>query len=107
MKYEIPREVFKQRLTDKQNFAIIDVQDTGRAGKLQFEGTVNIPFGGEFAQTFAAQYPQKQQNVILFSLTPGDEAPQQAADALESAGYNFVYYYRGSNLDVVLDKGLN
>lgn len=107
MKYEIPREVFKQRLNDKHTFVMIDVQDAGRAGKLKFEGTVNIPFGDNFAQTFAAQYPQKQQNVILFSLTAGDEAPAQAADALSSAGYSFVYYYRGSSVDVVLDKGLN
>lgn len=107
MRYEIPREIFKQRLNDKLNFAIIDVQDAGRAGKLKFEGTVNIPFGSDFAKTFAGQYPSKQQNVILFSLTPGDEAPQQAADALEAAGYSFVYYYRGSGQDVVLDKGLN
>jgi len=107
MKYEIPREVFKQRLTDKHTFVIIDVQDAGRAGKLQFEGTSNIPFTADFAKAFAALYPQKQQNVILFSLTPGDEGPQQAAEALENAGYNFVYYYRGSAQDVVLDKGLN
>lgn len=107
MKYEIPREMFKQRLTDKHTFAIIDVQDAGRAGKVKFEGVVNIPFGSDFAKTFAAQYPKKDQNVILYSLTSGDEAPQQAAEALENAGYNFVYYYRGSTNDVVLDKGLN
>lgn len=107
MKYEIPREVFKQRLNDKHTFAIIDVQDAGRAAKVKFDGIVNIPFGSDFATAFAAQYPQKQQNVILYSLTAGDEAPMQAADALASAGYNFVYFYRGTSADEVLDKGLN
>ena len=107
MKYEIPREVFKQRLTDKQTFAIVDVQDASRAGKLQFEGTVNIPYDSNFSSAFANQFPQKQQNVILFSLTKGDEAPSQAAESLHSAGYHFVYYYCGTEMDLVLDKGLN
>ena len=107
MKYEIPREVFKQRLNERHTFVMVDVQDTTRAGQLKFEGTVNIPYSSDFAGAFAGQYPQKQQNVILFSLTPGDEAPLMAADALEAAGYQFVYFYRGSDKDVVLDKGLN
>jgi len=107
MKYEIPREIFKQRLNDKLNFVMIDVQDPARAGKLKFEGTSNLPFTPDFAKAFAAQFPEKTQNVILFSLTLGDDKPSLAADALENAGYNFVYYYRGSDADVVLDKGLN
>lgn len=107
MKYEISREVFKQRLNDKHTFAMVDVQDAIRAGKLKFEGTVNIPYGPSFSAEFAGQYPQKNQNVILFTLTPGDDAPALAAEQLAQAGYNFVYYYLGSQSDVVLDKGLN
>ena len=107
MKYEIPREVFKQRLTDKHTFVMVDVQDAARAAKLPFEGTLNIPYGADFSAQFAVQFPQKNQNVILFTMTPGDDAPVLAADELAAAGYNFVYYYLGSTSDVVLDKGLN
>jgi hypothetical protein len=102
MKYEIPREMFKQRLGDKHNFVFVDLQ-----GGTPFDGTVGIGFDENFLSSFSSQYPKKEQNVILFSLKEGDEAPQRAADALSTAGYHYVYFYRGSPRDLVLDKGLN
>jgi hypothetical protein len=102
MKYEIPREMFKQRLGDKHNFVFVDLQ-----GGTPFEGTVGMAYNEGFLASFSSQYPKKEQNVILFSLKEGDEAPQQAADALSTAGYHYVYFYRGSARDLVLDKGLN
>ncbi len=104
MKYEISREVFKQRLGEKLNFAFIDVQS---AVVVPFEGTVHMPYSGDFVAKFSAQYPTKSQNVIVYALNPADESPVKAADELASAGYQFVYFYRGSAKDLVLDKGLN
>jgi hypothetical protein len=104
MKYEIPREVFKQRLNDKLNFAMIDVQEQVA---ISFEGTQHIPFGADFVTKFSAKYPAKSQNVIVYALNREDEAPAKAADELAAAGYQFVYFYCGSDKDLVLDKGLN
>lgn len=103
MKYEIAREIFKQRLEDRQNFVFVDVGGPG----VSFEGSESMPYDGAFAGTFGAKYPSKTQNVVVYSLRPGDENPERAADALAEGGYRFVYYYRGSEADVVLDKGLN
>lgn len=102
MKYEIPREMFKQRLEHRHNFVMVDVR-----GGAPFENIVGLPYNDGFLGSFSGQFPQKGQNVILFSLKEGDEAPQKAADALSAAGYQYVYWYRGGPGDVVLDKGLN
>ena len=104
MKYEIPREMFKQRLVDKHNFVFVDVQSSVAVA---FEGTEHMPYGSDFTQRFAAKYPAKNQNVIVYAMNPVDESPVKAAEDLAQAGYQFVYYYRGSAKDLVLDKGLN
>ncbi len=104
MMYEIPREIFKQRLEDKLNFAFVDVNATPG---IVFDGSVHLPFSSGFAQAFAAKYPSKTQNVILYATMSESELPAQAAQELTSAGYQFVYFYRGSEKDIVLDKGLN
>ena len=106
MKYEISRESFKQRLEERLNFVMIDLQPEAKTAA-KYENAVFMNFGPSFKQDFTAQYPNKNQNVILYSLLKGDNTPAEAADALADAGYNFVYYYKGSPDDVVLDKGLN
>jgi hypothetical protein len=68
---------------------------------------VNIPFGPNFKKDFSSQYPDKGQNIVLYSLQKGDASPKQAADELAELGYHFVYFYHGTPDDVVLDKGLN
>jgi hypothetical protein len=107
MKYEISREIFKQRLEDKLNFVFIDLANATEAQKIKFEPAVNIPYSAGFSNQFGGQYPNKNQNVILYSLVKGDQNPAQAATELASSGYNFVYYYQGTPADIVLDKGLN
>ncbi|MFP5457943.1 MAG: hypothetical protein ACLGG7_04360 [Bacteriovoracia bacterium] len=104
MKYEIPREVFKQRLEDKLNFALVDVHSQV---VVAFEGSTHMPYGPNFVSSFETKYPAKNQNVLLYSLNSSDESPAKAADELAQAGYQFVYFYRGSDKDIVLDKGLN
>jgi hypothetical protein len=64
-------------------------------------------YTSQFKTEFTTQYPNKNQNVVLYSLAKGDDAPAKAAEDLAQAGYNFVYYYSGTPDDVVLDKGLN
>lgn len=106
MKYEISREAFKQRLEDRLNFVFVDLLPPERS-TVKFENVVNINYSSNFGKEFSTQFPDKNQNVLLYSLQKGDEAPAQAAQDLAELGYNFVYYYNGTPDDVVLDKGLN
>ena len=106
MKYEIPREAFKQRLEERLNFVFVDLLPADRT-PAKFENVVHINYSSQFKTEFATQYPNKNQNVVVYSLQKGDEAPAKAANDLAEAGYNFVYFYNGTPDDVVLDKGLN
>jgi hypothetical protein len=107
MKYEISREIFKQRLEDKLNFVFIDLASATDAEKIKYENSINIPYSSNFSSQFGTQYPNKNQNVILYSLVKGDKNPASAANDLASSGYNFVYFYEGTPADIVLDKDLN
>lgn len=104
MKYEIPREAFKQRLENRLNFVFVDLQSGN--SPVSFENVEKLSYGPGFKDQFSAKYPNKSQNVILYSMA-GDDAPTKAAQELADAGYNFVYYYNGNKDDSILDKGLN
>jgi hypothetical protein len=106
MKYEIPREAFKQRLEDRLNFVFVDLLPADKT-PVKFENVVHMNYTSQFKTEFTTQYPNKNQNVVLYSLAKGDDAPAKAAEDLDQAGYNFVDYYSGTPDDVVLDKGLN
>lgn len=106
MKYEIPREAFKQRLEERLNFVFVDLLPEDRT-PVKFENVVYLNYSSQFKNDFSGQFPNKNQNIVLYSLQKGDEAPAKAAQDLSDLGYNFVYYYNGSPEDVVLDKGLN
>lgn len=106
MKYEIPREAFKQRLGDRLNFVFVDLLPADKT-PVKFENVVHINYSSEFKNEFSSQFPNKNQNVVVYSLNKGDENPAKAADDLAGMGYNFVYFYNGTPDDVVLDKGLN
>ena len=107
MMYEIAREIFKQRVGKKHNFAIMDLSSEGDFGKNELKGSENLPYSDSFLSQFKGKYPDKNQNVLLYSLVEGDNNPIDAAKALQDDGYNFVYFYRGNPEDVILDKGLN
>lgn len=106
MKYEIPREAFKQRLEDRLNFVFVDLLSADRT-PVKYENVEHINYSANFKSEFSSKFPNKNQNVVLYSLKKGDEAPSLAANDLADLGYNFVYYYSGTADDVVLDKGLN
>lgn len=106
MKYEIPREVFKQRLEERLNFVFIDLLPADRT-PAKYENVVHINYSSKFKDEFSSQFPNKNQNIVLYSLQKGDDAPERAANDLAEQGYNFVYYYCGSKDDGILDKGLN
>ena len=107
MKYEIPREIFKQRLNNRLNFKFVDVQPKELSQKIVFADVDNIPYSSSFADELSKNISDKAQNIIVYSLTFADESPKLAAEALSDKGYQFVYYYCGSDKDIVLDKGLN
>lgn len=105
MKYEIPREMFKQRLEDRLNFALIDLM--GESHPVKYENVTSLKYSETFKTDFVKLYPNKAHNILLFTLLEGDESPSKAAAELMELGYHFVYFYHGSAEDVVLDKGLN
>lgn len=106
MKYEIPREAFKQRLEDRLNFVFVDLLPADRT-PVQFKDVEHMNYSSQFKTEFSSKFPNKNQNVVVYSLQKGDDAPAKAAQDLSEAGYNFVYFYNGTPDDVVLDKGLN
>jgi hypothetical protein len=106
MKYEIPREMFKQRLEDRLNFIFVDLLPADRT-PVKYENVDHINYSSNFKNEFSTKYPNKSQNVMLYSMQKGDDAPAKAAQDLADLGYHFVYYYNGTADDVVLDKGLN
>ena len=106
MKYEVPREAFKQRLGDRLNFLFVDMLPENRT-PAKFADSVHMKYGTSFKDEFLKAYPNKNQNIMLYSLERDDHSPAMAADVLSQEGYNFVYFYKGSPEDVVLDKGLN
>lgn len=106
MNYEIPREAFKQRLEDRMNFVLVDLLPADRT-PVKYENIEHMNYGPDFKQTFSSKYPNKTQNIILFSLEKGDRNPEKAAQELTDLGYHFVYFYHGSADDIVLDQGMN
>lgn len=106
MKYEISRESFKQRLEDRLNFVFVDLLPAERT-PVKYENVEHINYTSQFKSDFQAKIPEKTKNIVLYSLQKGDDAPVRAANDLEELGYHFVYFYRGTAEDVVLDKGLN
>ncbi len=106
MKYEIPREAFKQRLEERLNFVFVDLLPADRT-PVKFENVTHINYSSQFKAEFSSLFPNKNQNVVLYSLENGDDAPAKAANDLEELGYHFVYFYNGTPEDMVLDKGLN
>jgi len=106
MKYEIPREMFKQRLEDRLNFVFVDLLPEDKT-PVKFENVEFMNYSSDFKNQFASKFPSKTQNVVLYSLKKGDDAPAKAAQDLADLGYHFVYFYNGSAEDNVLDKGLN
>lgn len=104
MKYEIPREAFKQRLENRLNFVFIDLE----AGKssVNFENVEQMSYGPQFREDFSAKFSNKSQNIILYSMN-GNDVPEKAAQDLTDAGYQFVYFYKGNSEDHILDKGIN
>lgn len=107
MMYEISKEVFKQRVNTKSNFAILDLYEDRDAKDLALKNTEAMNFDGNFISTIESKYPSKSQNILVYSLKNGDNRPAEAAKKLSDAGYQFVYYYVGDLDDRYLDKGLN
>jgi hypothetical protein len=104
MNYEIPREMFKQRLDERLNFILIDIS---KNPSNVFKDTESLVFSGSFKQDIEKKFPDKIKNYLLFSFVNNDENLKLAAREMENSGYQFVYYYQGSEKDIVLDKGLN
>ena len=84
MKYEIPREAFKQRLEDRLNFVFVDLLPADKT-PVKFENVVHMNYTSQFKTEFTSQYPNKNQNVVLYSLAKGDDAPAKAAEDLAQA----------------------
>jgi hypothetical protein len=58
MNYEIPREMFKQRLEDRLNFVFVDLLPEDST-PVKFENVVHINYSSNFKTEFAAKYPKQ------------------------------------------------
>jgi hypothetical protein len=103
MFYEVSREAFKQRLENKLNFVVIDLTQNKEAF---FKDTDALSYGPQFLSDFKNKYTDKSRNYLLYSLKTNQDV-KMAAESLAKDGYQFVYFYVGSEKDLVLDKGLN
>jgi hypothetical protein len=103
MFYEISREEFKKRLGSKLNFSIVDLNSETE----ELKDTIKMSYTENFSSTFSQTESDKNKNIILFSFKKGDDTPKLAAESLNEAGFANVYFYRGEEKDVQLDKGLN
>lgn len=95
MFYEISREVFKQRVETPLEFAIIDLTKGGAGLKVAKSHVYN----DEFVSEFQAAYPDKNQNILLFSYDENDSSPKVAGKKLVDSGYQLVYYYLGNKVN--------
>ena len=110
MFYEISQEIFKQKLEKQLNFYIIYVGSNAVFGQINLKKIEFISYQQEFLETFVFRFPNKIQNIILFSFEPLLITQNDWSDLMKKIkelGYQFIYYYRGHLSDNILDKGLN
>jgi len=62
MKYEIPREAFKQRLEERMNFVFVDLLPAEKT-PVKFENVVHINYDSQFKTQFSSQFPNKNQTL--------------------------------------------
>lgn len=91
MFYEVSREIFKQRVEKPAGFAIIDLTKNGSGIK----DTEKFAYSEKLISEISAKYPEKTQNILLFTLDEGDSSPKVTGQKLADEGYHFVYYYHG------------
>ncbi len=107
MSYEIPREIFKQKLLDRTNLCLIQVLDANSNQEVPFKDvkTIHCPLNIE---DFNKNFGQKTMTYIIYGFDQFSSEAKKAAEALTTNGYPFVYFYQGNlSQDKVLDKGIN
>lgn len=104
MFYEIPREIFKQKLLDRTNLHVIQVgSESGHDYKevTQFDN----PFD---ADSFINKFPTKATTYIFFGFDVNGMNAKKAAEQISQNGYPYVFFYQGIlEKDKILDKGIN
>lgn len=104
MFYEIPREIFKQKLLDRTNVQIIQIGDQQGHDYKDID-QIKSPFD---ADAFLGKYPNKALTYVFFGFDQSAMDAKKAAESLSLKGYPFVFFYQGAMAkDRVLDKGIN
>jgi hypothetical protein len=110
MFYEISQEIFKQKLEKQLNFYIIYVGTKEVFEVINLKKIDFIPYSNDFEEVIKHRFPNKIQNLILFTFEPNivDKFVwAKIMNNLKSCGYLFIYFYQGKLSDNILDKGLN
>jgi hypothetical protein len=107
MSYEIPREIFKQKLLDRTNLCLIQVSSSNSNQEVPYKDikTVESPINMD---EFQKNYANKSMTYIVYGFDQFSAEAKKIADTIYSHGYPFVYFYQGNlSQDKVLDKGIN
>lgn len=107
MVYEIPREVFKQKLLNRSNVCILQVTSSGSQPEAPYKEVKMLQLPIQI-DDFCKSYTNKQMTYLIYGFDQISAEAKSAADAVYAAGYPFVFYYKGNFAeDKVLDKGIN
>lgn len=107
MSYEIPREIFKQKLLDRTNLCLLQIVDSNSNQEVPYKDTKTLQFPVN-VEDFDKNFSNKSVTYIIYGFDQFSAEAKKAAETIHSHGYPFVYYYQGNlNQDKVLDKGIN
>lgn len=107
MVYEIPREIFKQKLLDRTNMCILQIVGANVTQDVPYKEVKTIQFPVN-VEEFSKNYTNKNLSYLIYGFDQNSADAKKAADVIGAAGYPFVFFYQGSlSQDRVLDKGIN
>ena len=107
MSYEIPREVFKQKLLDRTNVCLLQAVGVDSHQEVPYKDIKTLQFPVD-KDVFYKNFENKNLTYIVYGFDQYAAEAKKAAESIHSFGYPFVYYYLGNlSQDKILDKGIN
>lgn len=107
MVYEIPREIFKQKLFDRTNLCLLQVVTSTGQHEVPYKDIATVQASINLDQ-FVKDYSNKSVTYIFYGFDQTSNEAKKLAETISAAGYPFVFYYLGNLAnDKVLDKGIN
>ena len=107
MSYEIPREIFKQKLLDRTNLCLLQVVGSNSNQEVPYKDIQTLQFPVN-VEDFEKNFGNKSLTYIIYGFDQFSSEAKKVAEVIHAHGYPFVYFYQGNlSQDKVLDKGIN